>query len=204
MYVVHRSKRWVKVPGDSLSLIATRLISCATRHLGPLFSRGDITRIWVLDLGWFSIIEADNVVQSLIDSRYLVEDKDGLLKVVVDLSDVSAPLGWVPSPTEAMSIPPLRGEVTESPSVSSVPEEDVQSKTVPPPTSAATTGRRLIEMIASTSGLEKGEVARRSTRKRRALNLVAPWCSLLLLASELGLDLAPLYDELVSSGVLSS
>ncbi len=192
------------MPDDTPSLIATRLIACATRHLGASFSRGDITRIWVLDLGWFSIMEADDVVQSLIDSRYLVEDAEGVLNVAVDLSDVSAPLGWVPSPSEAMSISPLRREVTESSSNSSIPEQDVQSKPAPTPTSAVTTGRRLIEMIASTSGLEKGEVARRSTRKRRALALVAPWCSLLLLASELGLDLSPLYDELVSSGVFSS
>ncbi|HJN55854.1 MAG TPA: DUF2240 family protein [Candidatus Poseidoniales archaeon] len=189
---------------DVSGLFASRLIACAARRLSSSFGRGDITRIWVLDLGWFSIVEAENIVQSLIDSGYLLKGADGRLSSTVELSAVSAPLGWVPSPSEAMSLSPLVKRDPTPPAISSVSEEQVPSKATSTSASTVTTGRRLIEMIANSSGLEKGEVARRSTRKRRALVLVAPWCSLLLLASELGLDLEPLYGELVSSGVLTS
>ncbi len=179
-------------------------MACAARRLGPSFQRGDITRIWVLDLGWFSISEAEVIVQNLIDSRYLLLDRDGNLRSAIDLSDVSAPLGWVPSPSEAMKIVSLEVNGSEPAPTLSIIEEEQPAPAATPPSSTANTGRLLIEMIANASGLEKGEIARRSTRKRRALSLVAPWCSLLLLASELGLDLSPFYGELVSSGVLTS
>ena len=189
---------------DPSRLVATRLMACAARRLGPSFQRGDITRIWVLDLGWFSISEAEVIVQNLIDSRYLLLDRDGNLRSAIDLSDVSAPLGWVPSPSEAMKIVSLEVNGSEPAPTLSIIEEEQPAPAATPPSSTANTGRLLIEMIANASGLEKGEIARRSTRKRRALSLVAPWCSLLLLASELGLDLSPFYGELVSSGVLTS
>jgi len=158
----------------------------------------ELSRIWSLELQWFTPEEANEIVDVLIERGWMTE-LDGRIFPSMGLVLSRPPLGWRPSRRRLLGIPVLN----ESPPTLSKqalrPEVHDEPKPIPrvsdptpsslPPDRAEASIVRLIAMISDSSALENKEVMRRAQRKRRALGPVTLWMALALVARDQGVDM---------------
>ena len=193
---------------DESSLEVGRLLHSAFSD-GPKqsVSRDTLSRIWSLELQWFTPKESASIIDHLTSTGWLVEES-GILSPMLGHVLSRPPLGWRPIMNSNLSVPELK--------LNSKPEQPVLDTTSPtrasgpkisnpegsdlPPDKTEESIPSLIEIISSGSGLQKKEVLRRAQRKRRALGPVTLWMALALVAREQGLDMG----EVVSAIDLES
>lgn len=162
---------------------------------GHSISKSDLTRMWSLELQWFSPTYSSSLANCLHDSRWLVGEATSLLpNPTIELLPPS--LGWQP----------LLGSLDNIPELTTLPiaqSEQYSSLTVTPTEEksedakenseiireAEVSVKALIAHVARKSGLDRREVVRRAQRKRRALDPVTLWMAVALLAREQSLDM---------------
>jgi len=162
-------------------------------------TRDELSRIWSLELQWFTPGEADEIVVALAERGWLIES-ESKLSPSHGLKLSRPPLGWRPIPRRLLELPQFQQvPPTQPTSVPEVARVVTESKPMPrvsdsilsalPPDRAEGSIPQLIGMIADKSALENKEVMRRAQRKRRALGPVTLWMALALVAREQGLDM---------------
>ena len=165
---------------------------------GGVTTSGELSRIWSLELQWFTPQEANEIVTVLIERGWLTES-DGRISPPIGVDLSRPPLGWRPSRRRLLEIPVL----SESPMTPTVREPVTEAPDKPkpmprisdptpsnlPPDRAEGSIPGLIAMIADSSALANKEVMRRAQRKRRALGPVTLWMALALVAREQGVDM---------------
>ena len=166
---------------------------------GGTTTRDELSRIWSLELQWFTPKEADEIVAALAERGWLIES-ESKLSPSHGLKLSRPPLGWRPIPRRLLELPQFQQvPPTQPTSVPEVARVVTESKPMPrvsdsilsalPPDRAEGSIPQLIGMIADKSALENKEVMRRAQRKRRALGPVTLWMALALVAREQGLDM---------------
>ena len=159
----------------------------------------ELSRIWSLELQWFTPEDADEIVTALGERGWLTES-ESKLSPASNLELSRPPLGWRPTPRRLLEIPQFQQmpptQPDSAPEVAKVVTESKPMPRVSDPTPSALLPDRaegsipqLIGMIADKSALENKEVMRRAQRKRRALGPVTLWMALALVAREQGLDM---------------
>ena len=161
-----------------------RVLALTFRGRPEGLESADVARSWSLDWQWLAPHEADVAVKQMLQSKWLIESEEGV-SPGVDISNISAPLGWFPRPSHLMHPPLHRGS---APVVEAV-MADIPHVEETPQTGPA--GR-----ISDSSGIPVEEIERRAIRKKRALGCVEEWLCLALVAREQGLDLEPLIPVL--------
>ena len=167
--------------------------------LGGTTTSEELSRIWSLELQWFTPEEADEIVASLTERGWLTES-ESKLSPSPGLELSRPPLGWRPTPRRLLELPQFQqAPPTQPTSAPEVAKAVAESKPMPkvsdptpsalPPDRAEGSIPHLIGMIADKSALENKEVMRRAQRKRRALGPVTLWMALALVAKEQGLDM---------------
>ena len=163
-------------------------------------SRDTLSRIWSLDLQWFTPQESTSIINHLTSTGWLVEDS-GMLFPAPPLVLSRPPLGWRPILNSVLSTPQLELELKPAESdLDSTPSRVLEHRISNPegsdlpPDKAEGSIPSLIEIISSYSGLQNKEVLRRAQRKRRALGPVTLWMALALVAREQGIEM----DDIVS------
>ena len=135
---------------------------------GGVTTSGELSRIWSLELQWFTPQEANEIVTMLIER------------------------GWLEIPvlSESPMTPTVREPVTEAPDKPKpMPRISDPTPSNLPPDRAEGSIPGLIAMISDSSALANKEVMRRAQRKRRALGPVTLWMALALVAREQGVDM---------------
>ena len=165
---------------------------------GGVTTSGELSRIWSLELQWFTPEEANEVVTVLIERGWLTES-DGRISPPIGVDLSRPPLGWRPSRRSLLEIPVLsespmtptaREPVTEAPDKPKpMPRISDPTPSNLPPDRAEGSIPGLIVIIADSSALANKEVMRRAQRKRRALGPVTLWMALALVAREQGVDM---------------
>ncbi len=173
---------------------------------GDSTTREELSRIWSLELQWFTPQEADLIADRLSERGWLVE-AEGRLSPPLDLELPCPPLGWRPLARRMVDPPEFKRhanlsqtrstpretkeEVVEplEPKQQRMPRISDPGPTTMPLDRAEGSIPELISMIGEKSGLENKEVIRRAQRKRRALGQVTLWMALALVAREQGLDM---------------
>jgi len=165
---------------------------------GGVTTSGELSRIWSLELQWFTPEEANEVVAVLIERGWLTES-DGRISPSIGVDLSRPPLGWRPSRLRLLGIPVLSESPTTPPVREPVTKAPDKPKPMPrisdptpsnlPPDRAESSIPGLIAMIADSSALANKEVMRRAQRKRRALGPVTLWMALALVAREQGVDM---------------
>jgi len=159
----------------------------------------ELSRIWSLELQWFTPEEADEIVAALTERGWLTES-ESKLSPSPGLELSRPPLGWRPTSRRLLELPQFQqAPLTQPASVPELAKAVAESKPMPkvsdptpsalPPDRAEGSIPHLIGMIADKSALENKEVMRRAQRKRRALGPVTLWMALALVAKEQGLDM---------------
>ena len=167
--------------------------------LGGTTTSEELSRIWSLELQWFTPEEADEIVAALTERGWLTES-ESKLSPSPGLELSRPPLGWRPTPRRLLELPQFQqAPLTQPASVPELAKAVAESKPMPkvsdpipsalPPDRAEGSIPHLIGMIADKSALENKEVMRRAQRKRRALGPVTLWMALALVAKEQGLDM---------------
>ena len=165
---------------------------------GGVTTSGELSRIWSLELQWFTPQEANEIVTVLIERGWLTES-DGRISPPIGVDLSRPPLGWRPSRRRLLEIPVLsespmtptaREPVTEAPGKPKpMPRISDPTPSNLPPDRAEGSIPGLIAMISDSSALANKEVMRRAQRKRRALGPVTLWMALALVAREQGVDM---------------
>ena len=173
---------------------------------GDSTTREALSRIWSLELQWFTPQEADLIADRLSERGWLVETEGGL-SPPLGLELPRPSLGWSPLARRMIDPPefkrhtppaqthPMPQEPTEvvveplAPKQQPMPRISDPEPTSMPPDRAEGSIPGLISMIGEKSGLENKEVIRRAQRKRRALGQATLWMALALVAREQGLDM---------------
>lgn len=168
----------------------------------------DVERILSFDMEWLSPDDAEIAVQSLISAGWLCGEENALTPSI-NLSGITAPLGWFPRPsrltnpvsiklneqTNQTIIPELVDEVntikiTATKKIEiATPQEDHSDPRVK-------LTKRLTKFIAKTSKIEIEEVERRANRKHKALAVATNWMCLALVAREQGIQMQEIVDAL--------
>lgn len=168
----------------------------------------DVERILSFDMEWLSPDDAEIAVQSLISAGWLCGEENALTPSI-DLSGITAPLGWFPRPsrltnpvsiklneqTNQTIIPELVDEVNTIKATATkeieivTPQEDHSDPRVK-------LTKRLTKFIAKTSKIEIEEVERRANRKHKALAVATNWMCLALVAREQGIQMQEIVDAL--------
>ena len=168
----------------------------------------DVERILSFDMEWLSPDDAEIAVQSLISAGWLCGEENALTPSI-DLSGITAPLGWFPRPsrltnpvsiklneqTNQTIIPELVDEVNTIKITATnkieiaTPQEDNSDPRVK-------LTKRLTKFIAKTSKIEIEEVERRANRKHKALAVATNWMCLALVAREQGIQMQEIVDAL--------
>ena len=168
----------------------------------------DVERILSFDMEWLSPDDAEIAVQSLISAGWLCGEENALTPSI-DLSGITAPLGWFPRPsrltnpvsiklneqTNQTIVPELVDEVntikiTATKKIEiATPQEDHSDPRVK-------LTKRLTKFIAKTSKIEIEEVERRANRKHKALAVATNWMCLALVAREQGIQMQEIVDAL--------
>tara|TARA_B110000483_G_scaffold25929_1_gene30881 strand:+ start:3106 stop:3723 length:618 start_codon:yes stop_codon:yes gene_type:complete len=168
----------------------------------------DVERILSFDMEWLSPDDAEIAVQSLISAGWLCGEENALTPSI-DLSGITAPLGWFPRPsrltnpvsiklneqTNQTIVPELVDEVNTIKAIATkkieivTPQEDTSDPRVK-------LTKRLTKFIAKTSKIEIEEVERRANRKHKALAVATNWMCLALVAREQGIQMQEIVDAL--------
>ena len=168
----------------------------------------DVERILSFDMEWLSPDDAEIAVQSLISAGWLCGEENALTPSI-NLSGITAPLGWFPRPsrltnpvsiklneqTNQTIVPELVDEVNTIKAIATkkieivTPQEDTSDPRVK-------LTKRLTKFIAKTSKIEIEEVERRANRKHKALAVATNWMCLALVAREQGIQMQEIVDAL--------
>ena len=166
----------------------------------------DLERVLSFDMEWLSPDQSEQVVSKLMETGWLVGDRDEL-SPNFDIKDVSTPIGWFPRPSRLMS--PIdfgtstTDEVDKSKSqpAKAKPETTVDAK-VPLPSSStdprSKLSSRLMKYIARQTKIPVEEIERRAERKQKALGYATIWLSLALIAREQNLVMEQIITALSS------
>jgi hypothetical protein len=163
----------------------------------------DVERILSLDMEWLSPNDAEIAVQSLISAGWLT-GKENALTPSIDITGITAPLGWFPRPTRLVNPIPVQldGVTSVEEIVESTPIADavVKPKTTESEIDSADPrvklAKRLTKFIAKTSKIEIAEVERRANRKQKALAVATNWMCLALVAKEQGIEMQDIVNAL--------
>ena len=166
----------------------------------------DLERVLSFDMEWLSPDQSEQVVSKLMETGWLVGDRDEL-SPNFEIKDVSTPIGWFPRPSRLMS--PIdfgtstTDEVDKSKSqpAKAKPETTVDAK-VPLPSSStdprSKLSSRLMKYIARQTKIPVEEIERRAERKQKALGYATIWLSLALIAREQNLVMEQIITALSS------
>ena len=165
---------------------------------GGTASRGQLSRIWSLELQWFTPEDADRIVSALCERSWLTES-EGKLAPAIGLELSRPQLGWRPVPRRLLDVPEYEMPQEPPAPIPEATRTPTEPKPMPrvsdptpsnlPPDRAGGSIPQLIGIIADKSALKNKEVMRRAQRKRRALGPVTLWMALALVAREQGLDM---------------
>ena len=163
----------------------------------------DVERILSLDMEWLSPNDAEIAVQSLISTGWLTGEENALTPSI-DITGITAPLGWFPRPTRLVNPIPVQldGATSVEEIVESTPIADavVKPKTTESEIDSADPrvklAKRLTKFIAKTSKIEIAEVERRANRKQKALAVATNWMCLALVAKEQGIEMQDIVNAL--------
>ena len=177
--------------------VARLLYSALFDAPGQSATRDTLSRIWSLELQWFTPEESTSIIGHLCSTGWLVDDAN-MLSPAYGFVLSRPPLGWRPLPNSILSVPelaleeqPVEKQPSEPTPVQKSPEPKISDpgRSNLPPDRAEGSIPSLIEIISTSSGLQNKEVLRRAQRKRRALGPVTLWMALALVAREQGLDM---------------
>ena len=158
---------------------------------GESIGTRDLSRMWSLEMQWFSPEVARSLVERLCVSGWLVGEGSSLFPCASSF-DHPPELGWrpflprtggIPMPPEGSNGAPVAAIRPSMP----VSADDQSEK--------GGEAGKLASRVARLSGLEKREVIRRANRKKRALGAVSLEVAMLLLAREQNLEMGDLAEE---------
>ena len=157
---------------------------------GDAVSMTDLSRMWSLEMQWFSPDSALFLARRLHSAGWLVGSQDSL-QPCSSIPDYTPEMGWRPFLSRFEKLPEPPDAVVEdepSPPVDNSAEknEGVGWSSLEIPLA------RMASIVSSMSGLERREVMRRAERKKRALGPVSIEIAILLLAREQNLELGEL------------
>ena len=157
---------------------------------GTAVSMMDLSRMWSLEMQWFSPDSALSLVRRLHSAGWLLGSQDSL-EPCSSIPDYPPEMGWRPFLSRFEEIP--ESPDTDLEDESSPPiddpvdkDEEAESSSIEIPLA------RMTSIVSSMSGLERREVLRRAERKKRALGPVSLEMAILLLAREQNLDVGGL------------
>tara|TARA_B100000941_G_C28482396_1_gene542970 strand:- start:840 stop:1385 length:546 start_codon:yes stop_codon:yes gene_type:complete len=178
---------------QNVEIEISKLLHCSFSG-GTAVSMRDLSRMWSLEMQWFSPDSALSLARRLHLAGWLVGSHDSL-EPCSSIPDHPPEMGWRPFLS-------MFEEMPES------PDTDVKDEAPPPtenstgknenrePSSVDIPLARMASIVSSMSGLERREVLRRAERKRRALGPVSLQIAILLLAREQNLDMKELIEFL--------
>ena len=157
---------------------------------GAAVSMKDLSRMWSLEMQWFSPDSAFSLARRLHSAGWLVGSQDSLEPCPL-IPDHPPEMGWRPflSRFEEMPESPDSDTKHEDPTPIDEPDEKDEggeSSSIEIPL------EKMASIVSSMSGLERREVLRRAERKKRALGPVSLEMAILLLAREQNLDVGEL------------
>ena len=168
----------------------------------------DVERMLSFDMEWLSPDDAEIAVQSLISTGWLCGEENALTPSI-NISGVTAPLGWFPRPSRLTNPVSVKlNEETNETIVSESVDEAIPIKVIPTKKIEITTQeenhsdprvkltKRLTKFIANASKIEVEEVERRANRKHKALAVATNWMCLALVAREQGIQMQEIVDAL--------
>ncbi|MDA0648221.1 MAG: DUF2240 family protein [archaeon] len=168
----------------------------------------DVERMLSFDMEWLSPDDAEIAVQSLISAGWLCGEETALTPSI-NISGVTAPLGWFPRPSRLTNPVSVKlNEETNETIVSESVDEAITIKAMPTKKIEIATQeenhadprvkltKRLTKFIANTSKIEVEEVERRANRKHKALAVATNWMCLALVAREQGIQMQEIVDAL--------
>ncbi|MDC0341416.1 DUF2240 family protein [Candidatus Poseidoniaceae archaeon] len=168
----------------------------------------DVERMLSFDMEWLSPGDAEIAVQSLISAGWLCGEENALTPSI-NISGVTAPLGWFPRPSRLTNPVSVKlNEETNETIISELVEETIAIDATPTkkieivnqmenhsdPRAKLT--KRLTKFIAKTTKIEVEEVERRANRKHKSLAVATNWMCLALVAREQGLQMQEIVDAL--------
>ncbi len=168
----------------------------------------DVERILSFDMEWLSPDDAEIAVQSLISAGWLCGEENALTPSI-NLSGITAPLGWFPRPSRLTN--PVSIKLNEQTNQTIIPELVDEVNTIKATATKKTEittpqqdhsdprvklTKRLTKFIAKTSKIEIEEVERRANRKHKALAVATNWMCLALVAREQGIQMQQIVDAL--------
>ena len=168
----------------------------------------DVERMLSFDMEWLSPDDAEIAVQSLISAGWLCGEENALTPSI-NISGVTAPLGWFPRPSRLTNPVSVKlNEETNETIVSESVDEAITIEAMPTKKIEITTQeenhsdprvkltKRLTKFIAKNSKIEVEEVERRANRKHKALAVATNWMCLALVAREQGIQMQEIVDAL--------
>jgi len=168
----------------------------------------DVERMLSFDMEWLSPDDAEIAVQSLISTGWLCGEENALTPSI-NISGVTAPLGWFPRPSRLTNPVSVKlNEETNETIVSELIDEAITIEATPTKKIEITTQeenhsdprvkltKRLTKFIAKNSKIEVEEVERRAIRKHKALAVATNWMCLALVAREQGIQMQEIVDAL--------
>ena len=168
----------------------------------------DVERMLSFDMEWLSPDDAEIAVQSLISTGWLCGEENALTPSI-NISGVTAPLGWFPRPSRLTNPVSVKlNEETNETIVSESADEAITIEAIPTKKIEITTQeenhsdprvkltKRLTKFIAKNSKIEVEEVERRANRKHKALAVATNWMCLALVAREQGIQMQEIVDAL--------
>jgi hypothetical protein len=168
----------------------------------------DVERMLSFDMEWLSPDDAEIAVQSLISAGWLCGEENALTPSI-NISGVTAPLGWFPRPSRLTNPVSVKlNEETNETIVSESADEAIIIEATPTKKIEITTQeenhsdprvkltKRLTKFIAKNSKIEVEEVERRANRKHKALAVATNWMCLALVAREQGIQMQEIVDAL--------
>ncbi len=168
----------------------------------------DVERMLSFDMEWLSPDDAEIAVQSLISAGWLCGEENALTPSI-NISGVTAPLGWFPRPSRLTNPVSVKlNEETNETIVSESADEAITIEATPTKKIEITTQeenhsdprvkltKRLTKFIAKNSKIEVEEVERRANRKHKALAVATNWMCLALVAREQGIQMQEIVDAL--------
>lgn len=181
-----------------------RVISLSFRGLQSM-SDLDLERILSFDMEWLSPEEAETAVSKLIETGWLIGNRESLTPAF-DAKSIATPIGWYPRPSRLLHPVELgqnkfpTEEVTsESINTATVREtkavEQTNNNTSDPREKLA---NRLKKYISRQTKIPIDEIERRSQRKQKALTYASNWLCLALIAREQGLEMEQIVSSLSS------
>tara|TARA_B100000927_G_scaffold36591_1_gene26274 strand:+ start:1433 stop:1978 length:546 start_codon:yes stop_codon:yes gene_type:complete len=157
---------------------------------GDSLSIRDLSRIWSLEMQWFSPDSALSLALRLYRSGWLVGNHDSV-EPCPSIQDYPPEMGWRPSLSRFEFLPDSPDTDVEnqtSHAMENPSKEDEDKEPYCPENPLAT----MTSIVSSMSGLGEPEVLRRAERKRRALGPVSLEVAILLIAREQNLEMGDL------------